>query len=352
MNKNILLDVYLDNNIGDDLMLMLFLDYFNDVEFLIINHNPFIKDTFKNYNNLKFLDSINDINYEEVSSYISIGGSIFNNTLSIKGKILRFKRLLQIKNLKKYNIKIMTIGSNLGPFKDPLGKMLVKKELTYNSLVSVRDNYSYNFFKHNNKFLYDDIVIGLEKSIINPMTSVIKGTMGISVHNNKKESLNYKSVIEISKSINYLLENNTIKNIKLFNFDIFNENDSKISNLIIEKVDSKFREKIRIINYTGTNMQEFLFEYKQCEYICGVRFHSLILSSVFNQKYLGYSYSNKMLDYSTIRNYKNVKALEKMNSIDITNLENYEINKYKLEDINEHFKKVEEMLYVPKKITN
>lgn len=48
-------DAYLDNNLGDDLMIKLFADHFSEHNIYIFEDNSVVRETFKNNTNIIFL---------------------------------------------------------------------------------------------------------------------------------------------------------------------------------------------------------------------------------------------------------------------------------------------------------
>lgn len=338
-----LLDVYLDNNIGDDLMLKMFLKHYSKYEFVIVNNNSEIMKTFQNYNNLKFVTNSNSIDYKQITHYITIGGSVFNNANSFIGKLMRLKRIFKILSMKKNGVKVITLGSNLGPFKDKVGEKIVNKEIELYDLITLRDEYSFKLAKQKNKYLFNDIVTSLNKYYIDYSNYKIEnGVIGISLHNNSNERINEKVIREVSDSINKINELNSNFKFRFFNFDTMNENDAIITEKVVNKLDENviYEE----YSYIGTNQDEFIKAYAQCEFIFGLRFHSLILATVFKNKFLGYSYSNKMIDYAKDRNFTNIELIKDISSIKISDLEQYTTNTHNEENGYKHFEMLEELL--------
>ena len=173
---------YLDNNIGDDLMIKLLVEEFKDVTFYLYEDNSVLRRTFSKFDNVVLRNKSElSKDTDDIQLFLSIGGSIFNNLNTVRGKVSRLLRIRMLRKLKRKGLKMATIGCNLGPYTDNLGIRLTIAELKLNELVTVRDYSSYKILseshKLNNFHLGDDIVYNLK----NDGNSIRRG-LGITAY--------------------------------------------------------------------------------------------------------------------------------------------------------------------------
>lgn len=345
---NIVLRAYLDNNLGDDLMIKLLVEKFPKHHFFMYSNSSTVINTYEKYLNVEIRPTFKmkkDI--KNIDVFITIGGSIFQ-LKSIKQHITRIFKILFLKMLKFRNVKIVTIGANLGPFANKFSYKLVELELRQNSLTTVRDSSSMNiiesFKKIKNYHLTNDIVYYLPNENKN-----IKNGLGISTYRSEKsDENNFQNYKIISKIVDQYIEN-TGKEVKLFAFDSEKENDLVSAHHIYNL--SKNKEKLTIIPYLG-NVEEFLIHFSSCEKLVAIRFHSAILADIYNIPFLPIVYSSKMENLLEDNNYDGLslplKSLDKDLDINevVQNLitGNHLFNNFKEKEHPIHFEELEKIL--------
>ncbi|MBV1710235.1 MAG: polysaccharide pyruvyl transferase family protein [Erysipelothrix sp.] len=285
---------YLDNNIGDDLMIKLVANYFPEHRFLIYSDSTVVRETFSSLANVK-IEPKKQLKFDlnNIDFFVSVGGSIFNNLNHRIGQINRFRRIMFLRKIVRKGIKIATIGCNLGPYTDNIGKWLTKEELKLSSLVTVRDKESFNLIKSfgcvNNYHYFNDLVFSLPLLFQNPNHTDSRG-LGITVYRDMKSSeknmIVYKTLAKIADE--YVERSNLP--VRLFAFDTENENDLASAHHVYNFV--KFKENVRIIPYLG-DYDSFLKQLALCDRIIAIRFHGSVLSTVLKIPFLPIIYSNK-----------------------------------------------------------
>lgn len=290
----IVLNAYLDNNLGDDLMIRLFAEHFaNDTIYLQVD-NSTLKKPFEDISNIQFFETQSLYEYLAIADiHVTIGGSLF--TLSnYKTWIFFLKRIKISHFLHRKKIKSALIGCNLGPFdKHNIGFQLAKLELKYKDLVTVRDSESYDLLYKNKNFrnkveYYPDIVFSHK---INKNEKLERKSLGISAYRSLDSKIdNQKTYKNLSIIADRYIEKYKRK-VYIFAFDCERENDLVAAEYI--KKYSKYKEYIEIIPYLG-DMDEVKNKMRYCEAMIAVRFHSAILSGVLNIPFWAISYSNKM----------------------------------------------------------
>ena len=322
----IYLDVYLDNNLGDDLMISILADMFKEHEFFISSSNTLLNVSFKNYKNVNFISSISEKTFlSDLNVYITLGGSVFQ----IKGflnKLHRIKKILYLISLKFRKIKIATIGCNIGPLQGLTGILIAVFELKLNNLVTVRDKTSYEFLKKwgiNNSFYGQDIVYNLDTSKL--VTKVQRHGLGISAYRSiVQPNINLPAYIKLAEIADEYIKIYG-ENVYLFAFDTETENDLSAAQNI--KLRSKYPDKIFIVPYLG-NSDEVIVEINRRRHFIAIRFHSIILCNILSIPMIPISYSLKTENMLKDINFNNsIKTLQKIDELDshdlIVNFQNY-----------------------------
>lgn len=103
----IFLDSYLDNNIGDDLMIVGVAKSFLEYDFYLLSDNSTIYSHLSTYSNIKVYPT-NKTSYvlEQIDAYIRLGGSIFQ-FLNLKQTINRYYKYLNLRKLKNVVLNLV-----------------------------------------------------------------------------------------------------------------------------------------------------------------------------------------------------------------------------------------------------
>lgn len=291
----ILIDAYLDLNIGDDLMVQLLAEELKEHELYLDCKNDVLFKPFEELSNVKKtrLSHRRVTRFKQMSNFdaiVKVGGSIYNvnsNRLTLKW-LLNLPGYLYLRNK---GVKIIVIGCNTGPFINWMGRLVTAWELKLMDLVTVRDVKSYNFLQENNvkrRFLFPDIVFSYPVPMQKKNQEKI---LGISVYrslgNAEKNNIHYKTLAEVADK--YILSNSG--EVYLIAFDAETENDLAAAYHV--KSYMKYSEKAKIIGYSG-NVKELTSALEVCEKIIAVRFHSAILALIHKVPFIPIIYSNKL----------------------------------------------------------
>ncbi len=305
---NIILQPFIDNNLGDDLMIKLFAQKFKQHNIIILSDDNLFNSGFKGEKNITFYSpNLYKEVLEIADIHIIIGGSMFILKIeSIKDAVKLRYRYFESKKLKKFakknNIKTAVIGANLGPFdKKKYGLKLAEYELNTKDFITVRDNYSFETLHNstssnisNNVTEYPDIVYGLRLSLPNTIINKKYG-LGISAYRSSNKKQNYDNYLAYAKISDEFI-NKSGKKVAIFAFDSEDQNDL-ISAYYIKEF-SKFPDMIEIVPYLR-NSELFLKNFSACEKFLATRFHSAILSQVYDIPFYALGYSNKMKNLMT-----------------------------------------------------
>lgn len=322
--KKILVNGYFNRNLGDDLFLKILFERYPHVDFYFytdkVNHIIFKKYSnakpldFKRledkiFNKLGLLTKLYSIRYD---CLLFIGGSIFMNNRGWE-QTYKFRKKL-IESFKKFNKPIYILGSNFGPYDTGFKEKYLELFRNIDD-ICFREKYSFNIFKElDNVRFAPDIVFNLNVK----KQEKIKNSVGISMISldiEERGSLNKYTedfYFTMSQIIKKLLYQNKI--VSLFSF-CENQGDLIAINKVLKYLSDNEQEGINIYNYQ-TDMDLFLEVFQKHEEIIGCRFHSLILSILFNQKVYPLIYSDKTLtflnDISTHYFYNHLSDINKL----------------------------------------
>ncbi len=310
---------YLDNNIGDDLMIKLVVNRFSEHSFRIYSDLSVVRETFSGLENVDIMPKSrlkSDI--AELDFFFSIGGSIFNNLNHPIGQFNRVRRILLLKKIKSKGIKIATIGCNLGPYRNNFGKWLTKQELKLNDLVTLRDEKSFEMVKDfgciQNFHFYDDIVFNLP-TLVSSTENKTQSSLGITVYRNLSPEENN---MEVYKTLARICDEFISRNpstVRLFAFDSENENDLAAAHHIFAL--SKEKQYIKIVPYLGDH-GHVIEELSLCDKLIAIRFHGCVLSIVLKIPFTPIIYSNKTENFLDDMGYTGRKIwLDELNADDL-----------------------------------
>ncbi|MEC6747644.1 polysaccharide pyruvyl transferase family protein [Marinilactibacillus sp. XAAS-LB27] len=329
---NILLDIYLEKNIGDDLFLETILARYPKHNFFIFCQLDY---TFmeKKYNNLKVIRINKYYNYilsntnkknllfkrfmkrKNIHALVCLGGSIFSEFPGWEKSYQQRKDLWSF--TKKQNKKLFVLGSNFGSYKSKEFYELYHNLFGIVDDVCFRDSASYQLFKQlDNVRKEADIVLDLS---INKYNGIVENSVGLSVidleerKNLKQFQTNY--INQLSKTIDRFIEEG--KQIYLFSF-CEREGDELGTDKVLSKV--KDKKNIVVVNYRG-NIDEFLGVFSKVESMIATRFHSIILSLMYGKKIFALNYSKKsenlIKDYDLNIETLNIESIDDLNYDDI-----------------------------------
>ncbi len=256
----ILLDGYLDNNLGDDLMLELTARGISEHE--LFAHTD-------KFTNVKFTDKTSGFD-----CYLKVIGSgflIHNN----KGILYRLREMYREK---RYARLSAVLNCNISPFINKTAENVIRHQLNGYDFITVRDSVSGDFIK--TAHTYPDMVFSLPDNMI-PDTPC-ENALGIAVHN----SIDVGIFAEIADKYIEKMGNKVL----LLCFDNGAENDVVSAQGVYDRMEHK--ERAEIIRYTS--IPKMLESMKKCSVILGVRMHSVILSARMGIPFVAVAYSDKL----------------------------------------------------------
>lgn len=266
----ILLDGYIDHNLGDDLMLFLAADELSDHELYTLSDKL-------NIANVSLTDKKSGFD-----CYLKIIGSGFllHNSISIP------YRIREMRAERRYAEKRAVIGCSVSSFPNKIAEVVIRRQLSQYDLVTVRDKFSYLYMEKKVGKVqcekYPDMVFSLPEEMIPDVNS--EGLLGISAHNSV-------SLQEIAKTADSYIER-TGNGVLLLCFNMGRENDEAAAKAVFDMSGNK--DKLEIVRYT--EISDMLRNMKRCACILGIRFHSIVLAARIGIPFVPVAYSRKTLD--------------------------------------------------------
>lgn len=326
---NILLDIYLEKNLGDDLFLESILTRYPEHHFYIFSQLDYV--VFENkYANLHIVKLNKYVNYlqaklnkknafkqkfiqkNKIEALVCVGGSIF---IEFEGwEKLYSERLSLWQYMKERQKKVFIIGSNFGPYTSDTFLNQYDQAFDFVDDVCFRDTYSYDLFKHRTNVRQEaDVIMSYPIDAYDSMED--ENSIGISVINlsNRKKLAPYQDEY-INKTVR-MVNDFTLKGktVHLLSF-CEREGDEEIIELILNQITER-KEQIEKLYYKG-NIEEFLKRFATIKQIITCRFHSIILSVLFDKEFYSLIYSDKSSNFITDYQLNtHMKPIEEVNSL-------------------------------------
>lgn len=299
----ILLDLYLEKNLGDDLFLVSILKRYPNHHFYVftqLGYTSFEQD----YPNLSIIKLNKYLNYlvhksknkinmmkrfvrkHNIDALVLIGGSIFIEFPNWQW--LYNERLSLWNYFKQASKPVYIIGSNFGPYESE--EFISAYENAFNAVTDIcfRDLNSYNLFKGSpNIRLEADAVFALEDTASRTKPK----TVGISIIDlearGQLATYNESYISQISNWVNQFVKDGY--KVTLLSF-CKNEGDEKQIQKIIATLDST--ENVDRLLYNG-DVKDYLNAFSSFEKVIATRFHSIVLSILYKKQVFSLNYSRK-----------------------------------------------------------
>jgi len=291
------------NNIGDEAILKSMVRAFKEkipqVKIAVLSHNPLqTSQTYKvkALNRLHLIKIIRCL--RNVNLFISGGGGLLQDSTGKGWSILYYLGLILI--TKTVKVPVMIYAQGIGPINKKINKLLIKWILNKVNLITVRDNHSKKLLNNlgvsgPSIYVNSDPVFLLKKKNINHIidnhpyiqnliNSDNRPLIGISVREYKSNGSDSKRIF--AQAADYLIENYQAKIIFFpFQFD----EDVHIN----EEILSLMKNKAEVLKIK-LEPEELLSVLSQLSLVVGVRFHSIVFSSMANIPFIAFNYDPKV----------------------------------------------------------
>lgn len=311
--KKILLFAYTKVNLGDNLFIYMLLKKYKNIDFYINIVEKEYEKVYLGFENLHYIyedRNLNNVDIDKFDAYIYIGGSIFMESEYAMNEMKEFNKF--IKRCNEKNKKFFYLSCNFGPYKTEEYLNLARENFSLCDGICFRDKESYKLFNDINKVMYaPDMAFSFE---FDKKIKKEKKSIGISVIDLQiRESLRDKVAI-YNDFIKRIIVKFAKRNYKvyLFSFSEF-EKDGEAIKKIINLLPEEYKNNVETVIF-ASDIESFLGKYAKMEYmVCG-RFHSMILSILFNQKIYNLTYSKKqdnvIEELKLFNRYQRIKELK------------------------------------------
>lgn len=306
--KKVFIHAYTAGNLGDDLLIRILCERYQNVKFLILADSSY-KKRFEDIHNLKVYSETDKIVkvidrlafifkhtnrgfwkliLKSSFATVHIGGSVF---------VQHEKDFSAAYNLDKEIVqkskKVFVVGANFGPYSDDQYIQRYSKLFRqYNGIV-FRDSYSCQLFqKFSNISFAPDVALNLQvKTDVQKKHQVL-----ISVINmrNRRGQFGISDYYELYKefvtalALQYLDLGYKIKFISFCKY----QGDEDAIQEILALLGDGYASQISKCQY-DINLQECIDSFAESEYVVGTRFHSIILGWLMGKKVLPIVYDSK-----------------------------------------------------------
>jgi len=361
--KKVFLYAYDKMNLGDDLFIHTITKRYPAVQFYLWTSKE-NKKTFQSLENLKVINQNSkfwkllkkirpslEARYKQeierkCDAVVYIGGSLF----------IEYSNWRNILNWWEYeaeNRQFYTLGANFGPYKSEEYRERLNIIFSKMKDICFRDSYSYKTFE-GNTVVRSAADILFSYSI--PKVDTVKKQIFISVIDllHKNEGINklssyddvyIRKIVQIIEG--YLKEDYEI----VLSSFCKHEGDENAIERIITNCNPILRDKIKVLNYSGTNADEVSVAIAESEAVIASRFHAVILGIAADKPVFPIVYSDKTIhvledmdfkgEYADIRNLNGLK----FNTIqqNLSRKSEYPIEELRV-SAQKHFEKLDEVL--------
>lgn len=293
---NILLEAYVDCNIGDDLMLELLVRRYPGINFWTFGYSDLTFNDRPPYRDWKNIFLVGRSTWEELldcfDGYLGLGGSMWQDYGKKDAFLIRDRTTRRMRELGR---PCLMIGNNIGPVNTAEGEVLFVDLMERLDDITLRDQASLDWIKSRSQKVNARLAADPVLFYPVPGCSREAGLVGISVNNNPKEpERNGPYEESMARLVELLLA--TGSRVRLFGFDSGAENDAAIISQVMERFPvGKAPGMVEQCLYTG-DMTGFLNAFGECEHMFASRFHSLILAICFGIPFTPFAYLNKTAD--------------------------------------------------------
>ncbi|WP_270370117.1 polysaccharide pyruvyl transferase family protein [Aerococcus urinaeequi] len=300
----VLLDIYLEKNLGDDLFLASVLKRYPQHEFYTFTQMDY-SDYEAEFSNLKIIKYNKYYNYlmvktgqknnlikrfikaNKIDALASIGGSIF---IEHEGWETNYKLRKELWNyFSNLGKPVYIIGSNFGPYTDEAFLDAYRSLLATVTDVCFRDEASYNLFKDlKNIRIAPDAIFSYKLK----HEQIEENSLGISVIDlkNRPDLAKYSDEYE-TKLVNIIYAAlDAEKKIYLYSYC-----KAEGDEVAIERIkNTYFADNAQVIPYFyEQNLGAFMKKFSRMESMIATRFHSIVLSMVLDIPFFAINYSKK-----------------------------------------------------------
>lgn len=364
--KLIKLYAFLENNLGDDLMVEILLNRYPGHLFFysdrwsgsdkFLRHKNFLNKNYlyKKFGRINHLLNILTL-YRKKDFFFSvlfkvlekkamcsiyIGGSIF---MQFQGEPI--ERRIALESQKLISAPLFIVGANFGPYTSEKFLNAFRGYFRKCAGITFRDFNSYKLFSDMKHVSYaPDVVFNLSKGNIGNENTII-----ISVMNLQRRELSAVSAYE-DEYKRFLVEI-CITAVKRGEIPILvsfceNQGDREMVNKIYKMLSEEVQSHTKRLIYND-NMNEIIEVFRKAKFIVASRFHAMILAMRFSKPFFALAYNSKMINVlldCNCETFCDIKNIGKYNAESIlSNYSYYNIEEY-MKEAEKQFMQIDEFL--------
>ena len=285
------MDAFVDNNLGDDLMLDLLVRRYPGTLFLPLRDARLnALEPYAQWPNLIIPDWVDlPALLPLVDAFLIYGGSAWQD----HGDNLNWYlwRRDAMAALKARGVPLLALGNNLGPVRTKEGAALFTSLILDLDHLTVRDTDSFRWLEAHvpghHGVLTGDLVLQLDR----PRPPVDEGLVGISVHRSVLRPAQNEAYVEgVVGLVRRLHAARPELRIGLFGFDTVTERDDLVMDQIFHRLGRP--AQLSIHSYLG-DLPAFLDAFGRCSSVFACRFHAVILALLWGMPFTPFDYLGK-----------------------------------------------------------
>jgi colanic acid/amylovoran biosynthesis protein len=290
---NVLLEAYVDSNIGDDLMLDLLVRRYPGINFWTFGYGDLAYNDRQPYRDWKNFFLIGRAAWETLlnsfDGYLGLGGSMWQDYGKVNAFLIRDRTTRRMSELGRPRLMI---GNNIGPVSTPAGEALFIDLLELLDDITLRDQASFDWIKARSRRV--NARLAADPVFLYPVPGCTRqaGLVGVSVNNNPKAPDRNEPYAEsIARLVAQLVSAGS--RVRLFGFDSGAEDDGAIISRVLAKLPvGAGPGAVEQCIYQG-DIPAFLAAFGACEHVFASRFHALVLALRFGIPFTPFAYLDK-----------------------------------------------------------
>lgn len=334
--KKVLIYAYMEENLGDDLMVSLVCRRYPHVRFVLWAKESY-KERFRHIKNLKVYSpnekkvicwnkiaeklrpgkaDVFQLLVKNTDALVHVGGSVY---IQHDNYLMTYNLDMALRTMSK---RMYTCGANFGPYTDEEYYWNYRELLKRYNGVCFRDWYSYNLFKDLPNIHYaPDLVFNLrdqQKEKQPEKKQVLMSVIQLKNRNGKFSLLQYAE--DYNRFMSGLAEQYIACGYQVKFVSFCNtQGDMQAAEDIVALMAETRREQVSIYSYE-MDMEECISLFDESEIIVGTRFHSIILGWLKKKKVLPIVYDTKTLHLLEDNEYQIYVTMEQMKNEDVNHL--------------------------------
>ena len=333
MAKKVLINAYMEGNLGDDLMIWRLPKRYPKVIFQVFTH-PEYKERYKAVKNIKVYSAQDRyvkwaeqywkrkthgqedfylMKMRKADALVQIGGSIFPQN--------HIWELVYLFNLKYREIceKVFVCGANFGPYKDEDFVERYRDLFERTESVCLRDRHSYQLFSDIPTVRYaPDLVFGYEPSEDRQIRQKKQVLISVIQMKDRDGDFAINGYYDAYMKFMSKLTEKYVDSGYEIRFVCFckDQGDYEAAKEIEAGLPEEKRKKISHYIYEY-DIEEAVAQFEECEIVIGTRFHSIILGWLKGKKVLPIVYDQKTLHTLEDCSMQNFVRLEDLKYADV-----------------------------------